>query len=52
MLLTRDMGPLLVAGYGGGAFVAASVAMWLVQRTRATGLASALAVVLFARGSS
>ena len=36
MLMTRDMGPLLIAGYGAGAFVAASVAMWWHQRHRAT----------------
>ena len=34
MLVTRDMGPLLIAGYGAGAFVAASVAMWWHQRHR------------------
>ena len=32
MVVTRDMGPLLIAGYGAGAFVAASVAMWWYQR--------------------
>jgi cell division protein FtsW (lipid II flippase) len=48
MVITRDMGPLLIAGYASGAFVAATVAMWLHQRTRATGFAYALAVVLFA----
>jgi cell division protein FtsW (lipid II flippase) len=47
MVLTRDLGPLLVAGYGAGAFVAASIAMWSVQRGRATWQASALALVLF-----
>ena len=36
MVITHDMGPLLIAGYASGAFVAASVAMWLYQRTRAT----------------
>ena len=49
MVITRDMGPLLIAGYGAGAFVAASVAMWWYQRTGATGFAYALAIVLFAR---
>ena len=34
MVVTRDMGPLLIAGYGAGAFVAASVAMWWHQRYR------------------
>ena len=36
MIVTRDMGPLLIAGYGAGAFVAASVAMWWHQRSGAT----------------
>jgi cell division protein FtsW (lipid II flippase) len=48
MLVTHDMGPLLIAGYGAGAFVAASVAMWIYQRSRAIALASVLAVALFA----
>ena len=48
MVITRDMGPLLIAGYASGAFVAASIAMWLYQRTGATGFAYALAIVLFA----
>jgi cell division protein FtsW (lipid II flippase) len=47
MLVTRDMGPLLIAGYGAGAFVAASVAMWWHQRHRATYPAFAIAVALF-----
>ena len=47
MLVTRDMGPLLIAGYGAGAFVAASIAMWWHQRHRATGAAFAIAVALF-----
>jgi cell division protein FtsW (lipid II flippase) len=47
MLVTRDMGPLLIAGYGAGAFVAASVAMWRYQRSGSTASAYALAVVLF-----
>src|SRR6185295_5493314 len=29
MFVTRDMGPLLIAGYGGGAFVAAALALLL-----------------------
>jgi cell division protein FtsW (lipid II flippase) len=47
MVVTRDMGPLLIAGYGAGAFVAASVAMWWHQRHRATYPAFAIAVALF-----
>jgi cell division protein FtsW (lipid II flippase) len=47
MLVTRDMGPLLIAGYGAGAFVAASVAMWWHQRSGATRSAFALAFALF-----
>jgi cell division protein FtsW (lipid II flippase) len=48
MLITRDMGPLLIAGYGAGAFVAASVAMWWYQRRATVAPAYALAVMLFA----
>ena len=48
MLITKDMGPLLIAGYGAGAFVAASVAMWWYQRRGTMAPAYALAVVLFA----
>ncbi|MET0441050.1 MAG: FtsW/RodA/SpoVE family cell cycle protein [Casimicrobiaceae bacterium] len=47
MVITRDMGPLLIAGYGAGAFVAASVAMWWYQRRGAAVGAYAIAVVLF-----
>ena len=47
MAITHDMGPLLIAGYAAGAFVAASVAMWLYQRLGTIGLAYALAVALF-----
>ena len=47
MLVTRDMGPLLIAGYGAGAFIAASVAMWWYQRRGSIGSAYALAVILF-----
>ena len=32
MVVTRDMGPLLIAGYAAGAFLAASIAMWWHQR--------------------
>jgi len=48
MLVTRDMGPLLIAGYASGAFLAASVAMWWHQRTGRTLSAFAGAVLLFA----
>ena len=47
MLITHDMGPLLIAAYAAGAFVAASVAMWLYQRLGTTGSAYALAIALF-----
>jgi len=47
MVITRDMGPLLIAGYGAGAFVAASIAMWWHQRHRAAGPAFAIAIALF-----
>ncbi|HEY1327581.1 MAG TPA: FtsW/RodA/SpoVE family cell cycle protein [Casimicrobiaceae bacterium] len=48
MVFTRDMGPLLIAGYGAGAFVAASVAMWRHQRGGRRVAVYAVAVVLFA----
>lgn len=48
MLVTRDMGPLLIAGYGAGAFIAASVAAWWYQRGGRAWFALTLAVVLFA----
>ena len=47
MFATHDMGPLLIAGYGAGAFAAASVAMWWHQRYRKTWPAFAIAMVLF-----
>ena len=47
MVVTRDMGPLLIAGYAAGAFVAASVAMWWYQRRGTTATAYLLAVMLF-----
>jgi cell division protein FtsW (lipid II flippase) len=47
MFVTRDMGPLLIAGYGTGAFAAASVAMWWHARYRKTRPAFAIAMVLF-----
>jgi cell division protein FtsW (lipid II flippase) len=46
-LVTHNMGPLLIASYGAGAFVAASVAMWWHQRSGAYRLAFALAMALF-----
>ncbi len=47
MVITHDMGPLLIAGYAAGAFVAASVAMWAYQRSGSIGVAYLLAVALF-----
>jgi len=47
MVVTRDMGPLLIAGYAAGALVAASVAMWWYQRRGTTATAYLLAVILF-----
>ena len=47
MFATHDMGPLLIAAYGAGAFVAASVAMWWYQRFRASAVAIAIAMLLF-----
>src|SRR4030095_6603553 len=47
MFLTRDMGPLLIAGYGCGAVLAAAAAMWLHQRQGATYAAYALAIGVF-----
>ena len=51
MTITRDMGPLLIAGYGAGAFFAASVAMWSSPRFRAPALARVLAVLRCWRAS-
>jgi cell division protein FtsW (lipid II flippase) len=48
MLVTHDMGPLLIAGYASGAFLAASVAMWWHLRSGRTLGPTVLAVVLFA----
>ncbi|HEV8691144.1 MAG TPA: FtsW/RodA/SpoVE family cell cycle protein [Ideonella sp.] len=48
MVVTRDMGPLLIAGYASGAFVAASFALWWHLRFGHTVFAFALTVVLFA----
>ncbi|MEO7243574.1 MAG: FtsW/RodA/SpoVE family cell cycle protein, partial [Rubrivivax sp.] len=52
MVATRDMGPLLIAGYASGAFIAASLAMWahlrFSRRPGAGAVAPLLAVALFA----
>jgi cell division protein FtsW (lipid II flippase) len=47
MIATRDMGPLLIAGYAGGAFIAAALAMWWYQRSGLTVIAALVAVMLF-----
>jgi len=47
MFVTHDMGPLLIAGYAAGAFLAASIAMWMHARFRVTAVAYACAVLLF-----
>jgi cell division protein FtsW (lipid II flippase) len=46
-VITHDMGPLLIACYGAGAFVAASIAMWWHERSGAYRAAFAVAMVLF-----
>jgi len=48
MFATHDMGPLLIAGYASGAFVAATVAMWWHHRSGAVWTAFAAAAALFA----
>ena len=48
MVVTRDMGPLLIAGYGSGAFLAATTAQWWHQRSGRRVSALLLAVGLFA----
>jgi cell division protein FtsW (lipid II flippase) len=48
MLVTRDMGPLLIAAYAAGAFLAASVAMWWHVRTGARRAPAVLAACAFA----
>jgi cell division protein FtsW (lipid II flippase) len=48
MIVTRDMGPLLIAGYAAGAFIAASLAMWRWQRGGHRLSAYAIAVIVFA----
>ena len=47
MLVTRDMGPLLIAAYAGGAFLAAALAMWWHHRSGRVVAAFALALLLF-----
>ena len=46
-VITHDMGPLLIACYGAGAFVAASIAMWWHERSGAHYAAFAIAMALF-----
>ena len=48
MLVTRDMGPLLIASYAAGAFLAACIAMWWHARSGATAAPAALGACLFA----
>jgi len=48
MFITHDMGPLLIAGYAGGAFLAAAVAMWWHHRSGQIVVPLALALLLFA----
>ncbi len=48
MLATRDLGPLLIASYAAGAFLAASLAMWWHLRTGAFRVPAAIAVLAFA----
>lgn len=48
MVVTGDMGPLLIAAYGAGAFVAASVGIWWHQRTAGRWAAFGLSLGCFA----
>jgi cell division protein FtsW (lipid II flippase) len=48
MLVTRDMGPLLIASYAAGAFLAACIAMWWHSRSGATYAPALLAALSFA----
>ena len=48
MLLTRDMGPLLIAAYASGAFLGAAVAMWWHHRGGGAPGTLALGGLLFA----
>lgn len=47
MIATRDMGPLLIAAYGAGTFLAAAAGMWWYQRRGRPVVAGALAIALF-----
>ncbi|HEY2187436.1 MAG TPA: hypothetical protein VGH48_02620, partial [Caldimonas sp.] len=47
MFATHDMGPLLIAGYASGAFLAAALAMWWHHRSGQVVVSFALALVLF-----
>jgi len=47
MLVLRDMGPLLIASYAAGAFLAASIAMWWHVRTGARYAPAGLAACAF-----
>ena len=47
MFLTSDMGPLLIAGYASGAFLAAALAMWWHHRSGQVAAAFVLALGLF-----
>jgi len=47
MLMLHDMGPLLIASYAAGAFLAASIAMWWHVRTGARYAPAVLAVSAF-----
>jgi len=48
MVLTRDMGPLLIAGYASGAFIGAALAAWCHARGARPLACFALALVVFA----
>src|SRR5260221_2599893 len=48
ILVLRDMGPLLIASYAAGAFLAASIAMWWHVRTGARYAPAGLAACAFA----
>jgi len=48
MFATHDMGPLLIAGYASGAFLAAALAMWWHHRSGQVVSAFVLAFLLFA----
>jgi cell division protein FtsW (lipid II flippase) len=47
MFATHDMGPLLIAGYASGAFLAAALAMWWHHRSGHAVVSFVLALVLF-----